>query len=163
MVRISIDPGIEYGYAIWLDSEWEKKDAIPVECGILKPAGADWLERVNSMARKTAMLFRTHLPIKELHMEYPAFFLPQGGHMVAARGDLVKLAYAAGTVGGIASAMGIKVVTHRVIDWKGQMTKDVVIKRIVARIPKVETLGPSSHAWDAIGIGLHAKGVRLCQ
>lgn len=87
--------------------------------------------------------------------EYPKFFGSAGGHMVAASGDLLKLTFLVGAIGG--ACIPLPFIPIGVNDWKGQLPKEVVEERINRRygIPKMRDLGVKSHAYDAVGIGLY--------
>jgi len=56
---------------------------------------------------------------------------------------------------------GISFLPIPVNQWKGQLPKKIVIKRIQKIIPRrnLETLQPKDDCWDAIGLGLHVRGV----
>lgn len=158
---ISIDPGIELGFSVW--KQGDSKSSLPVEIGrIGAEKGADWFDRIHSIVERLGSVYdRYKGDIKRTDIEYPQYFDTGGGYMVAKRGDLVKLVYAAGLIGGVAVLHGSTVSLHKVHVWKGQLPKPVVEKRIRERIPNIDSLKPYSHEWDAIGIGLHAKGVKL--
>lgn len=95
------------------------------------------------------------------YIEWPSFFASAVGHAAAARGDLVKLTFGAGFVcGQLRREFGCLIEPIPVNDWKGQLPKSVVIGRIRKILGKdaCRKLGIKSHAWDAVGIGLYAKG-----
>jgi len=97
--------------------------------------------------------------------EIPAYQGTPSRSMGWKKGDLQKLTYLVGSIGYACSSMvlGIKptvipyYVTVTPAGWKGQLTKEIVIKRIQKRIPDVvEKFDPYKDIWDAIGIGLWA-------
>lgn len=99
--------------------------------------------------------------IQRVFIEWPSFFGSAIGHAAAARGDLVKLTFGAGFVcGELHSIFGCKTEPILVNDWKGQLPKDEVTRRIrsIIGVKKCRNLGIKTHAWDAVGIGLYAKG-----
>lgn len=74
-----------------------------------------------------------------------------------ASGDLFKLTYLVGGLGQVVIDCGCRLpVLIKPAEWKGQLPKNVVIKRIRARIPRLK---PSDHEADAIGMGLSAQGL----
>jgi len=93
-------------------------------------------------------------------LEFPIMMSSATGQTSARSGALVKLTMLAGAI-----YYQCRVVCKdtRLITpskWKGQLKKDVTIKRIKRTIDAdiLEHLSPTTHAWDAIGIGLHILG-----
>jgi hypothetical protein len=78
------------------------------------------------------------------------------GYAVAASGDLVKLSCLVGMIAGLCKAMGIIIYLVPVAKWKGQLTKEAVIYRIEKILGKCTY---EKDEWDAVGIGLWAKGL----
>lgn len=69
-------------------------------------------------------------------------------------GSLQKLVFLVGVIAGyLPEDWRIILVTPS--GWKGQLPKDVVIRRMTARYGTavVKTLNVKTHAWDALGIG----------
>lgn len=96
-----------------------------------------------------------------VYVEWPTFFDSGVGHAVARRGDLGKLTFGAGYIcGALGECFGCQTVPVTVNEWKGQLPKAVVTERIKHLLGKnkCQRLGITSHAWDAVGIGLYAKG-----
>lgn len=146
-MQITIDPGTNgSGYAIW-NKSWDL-----MTHGVLSSNGKTWDIKMHDIAKKLKMLVKEH-GIKTAFIEEPRKFHGTFGNMVADRGDLVKLSIFVGYVSGY---LGIDVDRIPVIAWKGQLPKDVVIKRIKRILPNIKA---KSHDWDAIGIGLYLKGV----
>ena len=69
------------------------------------------------------------------------------------------MAYFAGCIGEWCAANSVeyKLVTPR--EWKGQTSKEVIERRITARLGVEETSKIVAHALDAVGLGLWLKGV----
>lgn len=146
-MQITIDPGTNgCGYAIW-DSKWNLS-----YYGVLSSSNKDWNIKRSEIAKKLKAKV-VNYGVTKGYIEEPAKFHGTFGNMVADRGDLVKLSIFVGYVEGF---LGIPMERIRVIDWKGQLPKDVVIKRINKILPKIRA---TSHDADAIGIGLYLKGV----
>tara|TARA_R110001592_G_scaffold265951_2_gene531573 strand:- start:6738 stop:7265 length:528 start_codon:yes stop_codon:yes gene_type:complete len=87
------------------------------------------------------------------------------GQMTAAKGDLVVLAK---YIGGLLATFwlsGVQAETIDVMRWKGQLPKEVVMRRILKIWPEcpskrnLETGMPTAHDWDAIGIGYYLMGL----
>lgn len=145
---MTIDPGgTGSGWALW-SKGWKL-----LSNGVVIPPGTGedkWEERayytVSSLSR-VAKCAGCSLGF----VEYPAFFQANGGG-VASSGALVKLAWFVGLVCG-KLPMHVELVT--VGEWKGQLPKAVVERRIREILPGVKA---KSHDWDAIGIGLYKAG-----
>jgi hypothetical protein len=102
--------------------------------------------------------FWTEKPgIHLVYFEEPVFFTDGGSTAVAASGSLVKLSMATGAMAQVAWGKGAEVKMAPVVQWKGQLPKKVVNKRI-CKLLKCSSRAYTSHAWDAVGIGLWAKG-----
>lgn len=78
--------------------------------------------------------------------------------MVAGRGDLVTLSFFIGYLAG--RICPIPFIPVEINKWKGQLSKKNVTDRIKNKLTKkvCKTLEIRTHAWDAVGIGLWAKG-----
>lgn len=105
------------------------------------------------------------LPIRNIYIEWPSFFGGSArGYASAARDDIVKLSIATGyIIAWLEKCRGGRpgeIIPVPVRNWKGQLPKDVVIQRIKKLLGTAACyrLGVKTHAYDAIGIGLYAKG-----
>lgn len=94
---------------------------------------------------------------KTVVIEMPRLFAGDAKSMASAKkGDLFKLSYLVGAL-----ALQAKQITGNVAvlvepaEWKGQLPKDVMLRRMVRVWP---ALGVTSHVADACGIGLAAQG-----
>jgi hypothetical protein len=87
--------------------------------------------------------------------EYPAYF---GGQSVRgwATGDLQKLTFLVGVLCGHFAESEFTEVTPG--NWKGQLPKSVVIRRLQKRFGPGATQEWEKDAWDAVGIGLWKLG-----
>jgi hypothetical protein len=86
------------------------------------------------------------------------------GHVADLRGDIVKLTTLCGFINNFFySALGCAVVPVRIVDWKGQLPKEVTKMRVERYLKKYAahsvTGKKTSHEYDAIGIGMHKIGV----
>lgn len=93
--------------------------------------------------------------------EWPEFRSGNAVGMAAAGGEvLTKLALCAGCHMQQAWDREAEGMIVPVSTWKGMLKKDVTNKRIVRAIGKEAKDGTliDSHAWDAVGIGLHVLG-----
>lgn len=95
--------------------------------------------------------------VRVVYCEMPILFEGEFGHAVVAKGDLQKLTALVGAFLGVCSIHGIRFKPILVNEWKGQMPKPVVNRRIRA-ILGVDTKAYKRDEWDAVGVGLFAKG-----
>jgi hypothetical protein len=89
--------------------------------------------------------------------EFPVFMGSPQRSMGWVKGDLQKLTYLVGVIGGMVGNR-VEYTAVPVPEWKGQLPKTVVIDRIKKRLPTplLKRLNPVKDEWDAIGIGLWA-------
>ena len=151
--RLSVDPGLDFGIAIWIPNE--KHPAAYLCC--TTPNMACWWKRAEKVglfiARLELELRRINAKPRNIGIEYPRMFSGSFGHSVAAKGDLGKLYY---TCGIIAASSNCEPWLIPVNDWKGNLNKTIVIKRVKKRLGRLPEC--RSHAWDAVGIGLYMRG-----
>ena len=156
---VSIDPGIEGGWACW-EAKWWSRQTIPIETGLVKPRvkSKDWMTRLDSSIDQWWGLVNDHPEWRHMLIEWPKFMESGGGQTVARTDALVKLAVCAGRIVEVFKASAIEVTPVPVADWKGQLPKEVINKRIVKRLGPEPCEDFQTHAWDAVGIGLWGKG-----
>lgn len=177
-VLVSVDVGMNaLGWAAWLYAN-EREPVAPTGAGVIKVPNAilkstkldeQWILRFEwLMDRFRVDVYDEYKP-RRLALEWPEFRASSAmGHAAASRGNLTQLAFAAGAHACMAwmarrDGAGCKVILLPVSTWKGMLPKDVVTARIHAAIGKSASLTGefSSHAIDAVGIGLFAQGHKL--
>lgn len=147
---ISIDPGFRYfGYSIFSENkiiyadlskvesdQWEAWEGQPPLFTHLK----DIVESQTWSQRKAVIEF------PQVYQETPN------------PNDIVKLASACGAYTAILQSLGFEVIWVKPKEWKGTVPKDVMLKRILAKIEESEypcIMKPKDHnVIDAIGVGL---------
>lgn len=158
---ITIDPGVKgTGIAFWDEKKFLKGVPKLLHCEILSWSRTkEWKGRVEQIIWKFDTLVRYWRPSLGV-IELPAFFGDAGGTMVAARGDLVKLTYCAGSLAGCLYAHKIAVRAITPMAWKGQLSKEQMERRMRRDFPVLfeGANPPKSHALDAVGLGLYAMG-----
>lgn len=144
---LGIDPGIAgTGWAII-----QTAPLLLVESGVLKgPSNDDWEQRGLIIAGKLKTIQHDY-KLRECFIEYPSLFQSSHGQMVARKGDLVKLAWFTGVLSGKLRNANL-VPVH---EWKGQLPKKVVEKRIKKILGDSQCWKLKSHDWDATGIALY--------
>lgn len=168
---ISVDIGLNaLGWASWDWSRGKRKKFIgPLSAGVITvptklrqahPQHEDWWERLRWLMGEFSYVMDTN-DVKKVALEYPEFRGASAmGLAAAARSDLTGLAMCAGAHAQQAWAMGIDAQLVTVTAWKGSLPKKIVEKRIANAIGSSAEDGSEfkTHAWDAVGIGLYAKG-----
>jgi len=173
--NVTIDPGQNIGVAFWVSGERFKRLTLPVQTCVLTSKASDWDSRCDDVLSSLQNLPQAlDCVVYNTWIEFPQFMETSGGRASARRGDLVKLVYMCGRIHQMAhAAWRSEVHMAKVSEWKGQMPKAAVNNRILRVYAEkygsksqarreLESVGASpdqSHDWDAIGLGLWAKGV----
>ncbi len=155
----TVDPGLGgTGLAFWSNRTWSEK-VPPLEIKNLYAEGHTlWTDSANSLVKKFKAEIEART-VTRVYIEWPKFFSGSvKGWTATTQGDIFKLSYLIGMFAEVCRQLGIEVILVPVNDWKGQLPKRVVEQRIRAKIPGVLALRPTTHSWDAIGIGLKLKG-----
>ena len=172
---VSIDPGIRgTGLCVWNSSTWGQIVSktnrqinirnLPIHVENFNPrAGDNWMwtsERYHEKFHELVQRFT----IRKVFCEFPQFFASEIGLAATGKGDIHKLACLVGVFAGATWEYGGQFTPILVNDWKGQLPKAAVERRICDRLPTItDCFDPQSHSWDAIGIGLYAQGERFGQ
>jgi hypothetical protein len=172
--RITIDPGTEYcGVAVWeADAKLWAAVRPPVAVALLRPstvAGTPYEDRATNIASKFSLdvLSRFHYldaprecrQTIEIASEFPEIFGADGGSMAAGvKGTWMKLAFMVGCIAMAGAVRGIPFRPVPVRQWKGQMPKDMVERRIRRVLGDTACAPFKRDIWDAVGIGLFLKG-----
>lgn len=166
---LAVDPGVYSGWAFW-----PKGKKYPTRCGVIEPnTNLQKMKKLLTSNKEIDFFDKMHSTIHQLGkitlnlkpefvvVEWPQSFTSVGGRAATGAGSIIKLAFGIGQVALMAYACQAKFVPVPVAQWKGNLSKQIVIKRIKKRLTqaRLEYLEPSSHAWDAIGIGLFCKGL----
>lgn len=98
-----------------------------------------------------------------MYVEFPQRFDGSTKGIAAQQGStLFKLAHLIGAYCGVCSALNIRWSVVTVNEWKGQLPKDVVCRRLIRMFAQCgHTLVESAYnhdVWDAIGIGVYKQG-----
>lgn len=157
---LAIDPGLNsMGWAYWNTNRIANKGTtvLPTRVGLLKaPRKLDLAPRALWLARTLQDELEVLWPSGYGHdiiCEYPAW---HGQQMGWAAGDLQKLVFLVGVLAGYFSSSNFTPVTPG--EWKGQLPKSVVIRRLIKRFGPARTADWEKDVWDAVGIGLWKLG-----
>lgn len=154
----SIDPGLAgTGWA-----EWDGGRA-PVRVGVIRAnrSKAELAVRCEDIARQMVQIIHEgrYPPAKtdtHVTLEMPQHMVNIKG-IAAQAGSVYKLTFLVGYLAKAVYPCIVHVVTPG--EWKGQLPKDVVQRRIIKHLGMrtCVKLNIRSHAWDAVGIGLWAS------
>lgn len=149
---IAIDPSVtNTGVAVYEDAELAF--AFQVKCRGWAEAGMD-----------VSIALADRYPLEAL-AQVLAIEIPQVYHQRKQKGrqeDVVKVALAAGSIAGALCEFVGEVVTYLPNQWKGQVPKEVMVRRVKKRLShdeldRVELPSAASeehNVYDAVGIGL---------
>lgn len=162
---LSIDPGIDgTGIAVWNeDPDWRTSlSSVKVWS---RPSVEGWVSKCIELSDLYYNLHESVQPVR-IYCEWPAYHQTGVGQAATAKGDIHKLSFLIGMFAREVADVGGEFILVPVAEWKGQLPKQVVQRRIekayagtgVLEGLKLKKL---DHSWDAIGIGMYAKGFRF--
>ena len=152
-----IDPGIlGTGWAVFPEPE-EERFTKWTESGVVAPRNKTWTWKVWNIVGKIDSVIKDNLFIQTVVIEFPIVRSDAKSVASSRRGDLLKLTYLIGRMATVIQA----VVPYEPIlitpsEWKGQLPKPQVIKRIKRAFG--DDIKIRNHEADAIGMGLAAQG-----
>lgn len=154
---LSIDPGLEYGWAYW------SNPIAPKKASVFAPEDhPDYFVRAKETIASMTRMLRL-LKVEEVVCEWPAFMDYDRGKVTARSGSLVKLSFMVGALAGLCYLHSVKFIPVEVNVWKGQLPKAQVnyhVERILGKVAcrDFSRRKKDEHLWDAVGIGLHHLG-----
>ena len=85
------------------------------------------------------------------------------GNAAAKKGDVVHMAHFCGMLHHWSLSRHSNFFPIKVTDWKGQLPKEIVEKRLKRAIGTKDRCNKeiTDHAWDAVGVGLVFAGYKL--
>ena len=148
---LSIDPGFRYfGYALF-DSQGSL-----FEASLKKSKSGDWDKWTNQppdFSLLADIILKNEWDEREAVVEFPQIYTSTPNP-----GDILKLGSACGAYTALLQASGFNVQWVLPKEWKGTVPKEIMVKRILAKIREEEynnISNPKDHnIIDAIGIGL---------
>ena len=149
--RATVDPGINTGIALWVDN-----NSIPLIESFSIQSGIGEMKQLFFLCSQFQKVMARYRP-KECYIESDEFWKGDlRSETSAARGNLALLSHIIGAYYGISCQLRIDCHFIKAREWKGQMNKDIVARRVEMAIGLKYT---SSHITDAVGIGLALRGV----
>lgn len=150
----SIDPGLSgTGWATW-------NGRTLLRVGVTYAPGdvADTVGKAEALTEKLIQEMRpSHSAFAHTYIEMPQHMTSIKG-IAAQAGSVYKLAFFVGYLAHALNGTRVHLVTP--MEWKGQLPKDVVQRRIIRDlgVNTCTRLNIRSHAWDAVGLGMWANG-----
>lgn len=139
----SVDPGLDgLGVACWKGSKL-------VRATTLYFKGDD---AAYALARKAKKFIRKHSGLEQVICEFPIFYPSAVGYASASTGALLKLTYSVGVLHGVLRPR--EFVNVPVRDYRGQLPKGVVRRRVLQTLGSKNIDSIASHAYDAVYLGL---------
>ena len=153
-----IDPGITgTGYATW-SNMFVDKPTRPVSSGCIGIANQSrpWTDRAAHITQILAEDVFDEYGSSLVVIEFPQLWSGSAKSQASAeKGSLMKLSYLIGMIGQVLAQDKINMLLVSPMEWKGQMSKDVVIRRTKRAFAG---WSPRSHDADAVGMALSARG-----
>jgi hypothetical protein len=153
---VAIDPGLNsMGVAFWAERRVRRETLVPTQTFLIKaPRKLNLAPRALWIARELDRKLPLGTNRGDFVCEYPAW---HGIQLGWAAGDLQKLVFLVGTFAGyFKEARSFTPVTPG--EWKGQLPKSVVIRRLTKLFGPGATQEWEKDVWDAVGIGLWKLG-----
>ena len=170
-VLLAVDPGVvTMGAAVWDHGEFTEainsgdpiKPLDTMSVTLKSVSNPKPVDRVKCITQLTdalmSWLVESELRPLTIVCEYPQVFATSSTGLAAAN-DAMGIMFFVGCLRGIFYTDGVEFIPASVTAWKGNMSKELTQRRVQKRYPDAnDWLGKSSHAWDAVGIGLWAMG-----
>lgn len=130
-------------------------------CGIIALSGVirgsaavDWLTRCSLICKEFQTVLEDFRPFHVV-IEVPELWTGSAkSQMSAGSGDLFKQSILIGSLFGFVWRQHARAWAITAQQWKGQLSKDAVMRRIYRRLPDLERKGLRDHEADAIGMAL---------
>ena len=153
---LTVDPGVSIGWALW-----KPGTKLPLRTGIapatVSREGSYQTRSLAAVSYLQHALTYDWRCIGLVWIEWPQFF---GFNATAARGDLVKLAFSVGCLARMIDAFGgIRIHFVKVHEWKGQLSKATIQRRIRKILGDGVCKEFKDDIWDAVGIGLWTRNL----
>lgn len=162
---LSVDPGINStGWAYWIHRS-NGIEQSPYRVGLVRSKRTgSWWEHAKTQVWELESIVQSHsIPMREVDFvcEMPQSMMGSHGGMVSLQTNSIqKLSAMVGMFAYWAwcqEVLSVQLVHPR--EWKGQLPKAVVCQRIRKTLGSHHCKFYKADIWDAVGIGLHAKGV----
>ena len=149
---LTVDPGDHTGWAFWEGDIFPRTGIVHLEHSEIGLEDPDRIHILGKLFRKLIATLNPKLVVIEGVNLWGGSAKSQAS---ASRGDSFYLAKAIGAFTYIAKQSGAAVQYINVNQWKGQLPKEEVLRRIKL----FNGLEYPNHIGDAVGIGMHLMGV----
>jgi len=161
---LTVDPGLGgTGLAFWKDfTVWESEGVRPPDSVHSLRTGrqdSHWWDRCIRLSKSFELIMRRYRWPGLVVVEGQELWSSSGTSQASVgKGDMFKTAYLVGMIGH--TVHGGRCICRLVppSQWKGQLSKQAVVKRIKRRLPDVEDACLADHVSDAVGLGLFLMG-----
>lgn len=156
---LAVDPGTKStGIAVW-DSPSTTTNFVPHFVDLLIASDRDnWFTRAHAMS----LQFRTMLiglRPRSVVIELPEYY---GHDPATATQSIIKLTVLVGMMAALSYELDVpELQLIPVSQWKGQMSKGVVQRRIIKLLAPHDCSGYEDDIWDAVGLGLYHLGKEI--
>ncbi len=161
---VGFDPGVVACGVAMFTSEDFPRPAWTMSFDLPKDHRSDWFNQVAYLAGYAIHSLKyTKRQPGAFVVEFPRIMAGSRGAASAARGDVLHLAHFCGLVHAEALGSDITFAIQDAGQWKGQLDKDIVKKRLIRLIGSCDAKGNEilDHAWDACGVALVHLGVKM--
>lgn len=155
MHRLTIDPSInDIGLAYWYLDKWGHAEAFD-GCLKLSVRKSDCMQTRLENVQRIVNDHTIEYDVDRVYIEWPRFMPGYRGMKAANAGHLVLLVAAATSILNLYTDRNIDVTIIEVNEWKGQLSKSLIIERVHKVYPDLAYENITDHEYDAIGIGLY--------
>lgn len=164
-IVVGIDPGVVTAGIVIIDTAPAlriiRASSIVLTAG--EKAHQDDFDKLQLTYKRLFEMFHLIKP-STIACEIPQQF--NSAKSLSAGGDVINIAIFVGMVLGLTRTFKACFKPIRVVDWKGNMSKELTKERIIKQLNKNhvanrEAMSLKGHDWDALGIALHTMGMEL--
>jgi Holliday junction resolvasome RuvABC endonuclease subunit len=112
-----------------------------------------WIDKANHVSELVHMLLINYWP-KRVFLEFPEYWAGSIGSQARESGSVFKLYFLCGSLYQVAKEL-CEVKLVKPSEWKGQLKKEIVRKRLKKQFPNVITDNMDHNVVDAIGIAYY--------
>jgi len=168
---LTVDPGVyTMGACLWDEKEWfSDKLALPelavnIDLNDKERKKTEPMQAMNAMVQSLRPWFEEET-ITYCYCEKPQIWTSARGMAGAIKGHVLQLEMFRGILFSLCQEFNAEFKDVKILDWKGQLPKLQVNKRLRSIILKeyrctwdVAMLSKGEHDWDALGIGFYLQG-----
>jgi hypothetical protein len=168
---LTVDPGVfTMGACLWDEKEWYSERlalpelAVNVDLKEHERKRTEPMQAMNAIVQMLRPWFEED-PITYCYCEKPQIWTSARGMAGAIKGHVLQLEMFRGILFSLCQEFSTEFKDVKILDWKGQLPKQKVNKRLRDIILKeykrdwdVAMLSRGEHDWDALGMGFYLQG-----